>query len=47
MHQKRCKRVSGEGLPGGKAVEVDDRRERECSKRMVSERRGKKGASQM
>ena len=28
MQQKRGKRVSGEGLPGGKTVEVDDRRER-------------------
>ena len=28
MQQKRGKRVSGEGLPGGKTVKVDDRRER-------------------
>ena len=28
MRQKRGKRVSGEGLPGGKTVTVDDRRER-------------------
>ena len=28
MQQKRGKRVSGEGLPGGKIVKVDDRRER-------------------
>ena len=28
MQQKRDKRVSGEGLPGGKTVKVDDRRER-------------------
>ena len=28
MQQKRGKRVSGEGLPGGKTVEVNDRRER-------------------
>ncbi|KAI0234367.1 hypothetical protein LSAT2_015343 [Lamellibrachia satsuma] len=28
MQQKRSKRVSGEGLPGGKTVKVDDRRER-------------------
>ena len=28
MQQKRGKRVSGEGLPSGKAVKVDDRRER-------------------
>ena len=28
MQQKRGKRVSGEGLPGGKRVKVDDRRER-------------------
>ena len=26
--QKKGKRVSGEGLPGGKTVKVDDRRER-------------------
>ena len=28
MQQKRGKRVSGEGWPGGKTVKVDDRRER-------------------
>ena len=28
MQQKRGKRVCGEGLPGGKTVKVDDRRER-------------------
>ena len=28
MQQKKGKRVSGEGLPGGKIVKVDDRRER-------------------
>ena len=28
MHQKKGKRVSGEGLPGGKIVKVDDRGER-------------------
>ena len=28
MQQKKGKRVSGEGLPGGKTVEVNDRRER-------------------
>ena len=28
MQQRRGKRVSGEGLPGGKTVETDDRRER-------------------
>ena len=28
MQQKRGKRVSGEGLPGGKTVTVDDMRER-------------------
>ena len=28
MQQKKGKRVSGEGLPGGKTVKVDDRRER-------------------
>ena len=27
MQQKSGKRVSGEGMPGGKTVEVDDRRE--------------------
>ena len=27
MQQKRGKQVSGEGLPSGKRVEVDDRRE--------------------
>ena len=27
MQQKRGKRVNGEGLPGGKAVGVEDRRE--------------------
>ena len=26
MQQKRGKQVSGEGLPGGKTVKVDDRR---------------------
>ena len=28
MQQKKGKRVSGEGVPGGKIVKVDDRRER-------------------
>ena len=28
MQQKIGKRVSGEGLPGGKTVKIDDRRER-------------------
>ena len=28
MQQKKDKRVSGEGVPGGKIVKVDDRRER-------------------
>ena len=28
MQQTKGKRVSGEGLPGGKTVKVDDRRER-------------------
>ena len=28
MQQKKGKRVSGEGLPGGKTVEVNDRREK-------------------
>ena len=28
MQQKRCKRMSGEGLPDGMTAEVDDRRER-------------------
>ena len=28
MQQKRGKRVSGEGLPSGKTLKVDDRRER-------------------
>ena len=28
MQQKRGKRVSGEGLPGGKTVGVNDRRDR-------------------
>ena len=28
MQQKKGKRVSGEGMPGGKIVKVDDRRER-------------------
>ena len=39
MQQRRGKRVSGEGLPGGKTVEADDRRERGIlySKRMVNE----------
>ena len=29
MQQKKGKRVSGEGVPGGKIVKVDDRREME------------------
>ena len=33
MQKKKGKRVSGEGLPGGKTIEVDDRREREHSVR--------------
>ena len=28
VQQKRGKRVSGEGLPGGQTVEIGDRRER-------------------
>ena len=33
MQQKKGKRVSGEGLSGGKTVQVNDRRERERSVR--------------
>ena len=33
MQQKKGKRVSGEGLPGGKTGEVNDRRERGHSER--------------
>ena len=36
MQQKKGKRVSGEGLPGCKTVNVDDRRERG----IVCDRRG-------
>ena len=38
MQQKRGKRVSGQGLPGGKTVEVGDRREEGivCNKGMVN-----------
>ena len=43
MQQRRGKRVSGEGLPGGKTVEVDDRRE--GGKEYNKGRRGKPGYS--
>ena len=49
MQQKKGKRVSGEGLPGGRTVKVDDRRERGHSVRqersfadVVSQGKGKK-----
>ena len=38
MQQKRGKRVSGEGLPGGKTVKVDDRRERGHTSSVQQER---------
>ena len=38
MQQKRGKRVSGEGLPGGKMVKVDDRRERVHTSSVQQER---------
>ena len=38
MQQKRGKRVSGEGLPGGKTVKVDDRRERVHTSSVQQER---------
>ncbi|KAI0239012.1 hypothetical protein LSAT2_010238 [Lamellibrachia satsuma] len=38
MQQKRGKRVSGEGLPGGKTVKVDDRRERGRTSSVQQER---------
>ena len=38
MQQKRGKRVSGEGLPGGKTVKVDDMREREHTSSVQQER---------
>ena len=34
MQQKKGKRVSGEGLPGGKTVKVDDRRESATGKEL-------------
>ena len=38
MQQKRGKRVSGEGLPGGKTVKVDDMRERGHTSSVQQER---------
>ena len=38
MQQKRGKRVSGEGLPGGKTVKVNDRRERGHTSSVQQER---------